>query len=207
MSTRLPIKVVTNAILEGIKKAESDYQEWADGDWLWRAPEYMLTVYVAKQIANLNYSKYITLENSTKDAMEIAGANVKGGLHAKIRANGRVDILLWWARGDPRAVIELKNSVYSYRKIKKDVDRISRMLKTKSKESSLQFGTISFYMARYYKNGNSKEMMKKQIYKLLELVRNDASIYCTIELEYSDIIVQDTHNAWCCVNFIFKPKK
>ncbi|RLA75575.1 MAG: hypothetical protein DRG78_20515 [Epsilonproteobacteria bacterium] len=207
MSNILPIKIITKTILEGIKKAEYDYQEWSDGEWLWRAPEYLLTVYVAKQLAKLKYNKFITLENSTKDAMEIADALGNGSLNSKIRKNGRVDILLWWAKGDPRAVIELKNSVYGYKKIEKDVHRVCHMLKKESKKSTLQFGVISFYMSRYYEIENPKKMMKIQIEKLLKRAKEDADQLCTVKLEYSDIIVKDKQNSWCCVNLIFKPIK
>ncbi len=207
MSNVLPVKIITKSILEGIKKAENDYRDWSDGDWLWRAPEYLLTVYVSKQLAKLKYNKFITLENSTKDAIEIAGAKGKGNLHSNIRANGRVDILLWWGKGDPRAVIEIKNGVYGYKKIEKDVSRICHMLTRKSKKSSLQFGVISFYMARYYEVNNPKDMMKKQINRLLTRARKDSADFCTVELEDSDITIVKKQNAWCCVNLIFKPIK
>ena len=122
-----------------------------------------------------------------------------------MRANGRVDILLWWAEGDPRAVIEIKNGVYIYRKIKKDVARICQMLKRKSKKSSLEFGVISFYMSRYYESSDPKFMMEKQINKLLDNVKKDSDKFCSVELDKTDIIIESKKNAWCCVNFIFKP--
>ena len=64
MSNVLPMKLVTKTILNGIEKAESDYRVWSGDDWLWRAPEYLLTVYVSKQLAKLKYNKYINIEKS-----------------------------------------------------------------------------------------------------------------------------------------------
>ena len=207
MSSSLTIKIVSKTILDGMIKVEKDYRNWSGGDWLWRAPEYLITVYVSKQLASVKVNKYITLENSTKEAIEYAGVRGTGNLHSDIRSNGRVDILLWWAKGDPRAVIEIKNDVYTYIKIKKDVNRICRMLKRKSKKSSLEFGVISFYMSRYYKSKNPKEMMDKQINKLLNNTKNDAEKFCTVEIDKTDIKVENENNAWCCVNFILKPHK
>jgi len=207
MSNVLPKKIVTKNILLGIKKAERDYRVWSGDDWLWRAPEYLLTVYVSKQLSKLDYNKYITLENSTKETISDAGATGKGKLHSAIRVNGRVDILLWWANGLPRAVIEIKNGVYGYKKIEKDVSRICQMLNRKSKDSSLQFGVISFYMARHYEKENPEDMMKKQIKRLLQRSRADSLNLCKVEVEHTDIVVEYKQNSWCCVNLIFTPIK
>ena len=38
-----------------------------------------------------------------------------------IREKGRVDILLWWANDTPRAIIEIKNQIYTKAQYEKDI--------------------------------------------------------------------------------------
>ena len=107
MAGPLSIEDIVSAALKGIATAQKEYLAWSD-DWLWCAPEYFSTVYVAREIGKIASPKYITLENNAASAIEDAGAKGRGKLHSAIRPNGRFDILLWWGNGKPRAPIEVK---------------------------------------------------------------------------------------------------
>ena len=145
MPAQIPVNSIVDKALEGIVQAQKDYAQWTDGDWLWNAPEYMLTTYIAQKISKLDGAKYLTLENSAKSAIEDAGARGKGKLHSKMRANGRFDVLLWWGGYYPRAVIEIKNQIGNIDAIKDDLLRIKEVLKRKSDDSSFQFGVVAYY--------------------------------------------------------------
>ena len=43
-------KIITKT-LRGISKAQKDYEAWSGGNWLGCAPEYLITTYIAKEIA------------------------------------------------------------------------------------------------------------------------------------------------------------
>ncbi|MGO9007189.1 MAG: hypothetical protein ACLQIQ_18190 [Beijerinckiaceae bacterium] len=117
---------IVAASLKGIVAAQNAYEAWS-GEWLWRAPEYLSTVYVAREIGKL--SAGITLENSARSAIKDAGAKGRGKLHSHIRDKGRFDLLLWWGNGTPRAPIEVKCQVLSIYKIRRDIKRIVAVLK------------------------------------------------------------------------------
>ena len=44
---------IANKTLAGISKAQKEYEDWTGGYWfwLWEAPEYMVTTYIARQIS------------------------------------------------------------------------------------------------------------------------------------------------------------
>ena len=137
----VPMEAVINKTLSGIAKAQRDYNAWS-GLWLWEAPEYMLTTYIAKELWTIPGSKYLTLEPKVRRTLKNAGGVGRGRTPKFARLDGRFDIVLWWKNGTPRAVIEVKKEIgYPY-KIKKDIERISTMLRTRN---SLRYGLIAFY--------------------------------------------------------------
>ena len=133
---------VANKTLAGISKAQKEYEDWTGGYWLWEAPEYMVTTYIARQISTISDKTfYLTLENNVRDGIRDAGG-ASGRPRKDLRFNGKFDILLWWANGTPRAIIEVKNQVTSFAKIKDDVSRISAALKH---QNTIRCGFIAYY--------------------------------------------------------------
>ena len=133
---------VANKTLAGISKAQKEYEDWTGGYWLWEAPEYMVTTYIARQISTISDKTfYLTLENNVRDGIRDAGG-ASGRPRKDLRFNGKFDILLWWANGTPRAIIEVKNQVTSFSKIKDDVSRISAALK---RQNTIRCGFIAYY--------------------------------------------------------------
>ena len=164
MPAQIPIQKIVSSTLEGIVQAQRSYVKWTAGDWLWNAPEYLLTTFIADKISRIDGAKYITLENSAKGALDDAGAIGRGKLNSKIRASGRFDVVLWWGNYTPRAIIEVKNQISQLGHIKADLQRISQVLKLKNDVSSFQFGLMAFYTsASDGKNFSAKEILKKRI--------------------------------------------
>ena len=68
----IEIEDVVEKTLSGIAKAQKDYEDWSGGYWLWKAPEYMLTMYIARAIRTIPGSHCLTLE----DKVQIGRAHV-----------------------------------------------------------------------------------------------------------------------------------
>ncbi|UKA31044.1 hypothetical protein [Photobacterium damselae] len=117
------------------------------GDWVCWAPEYFITSCLAQSLNQIQGGKYVTIENRAYDAFISANAVGKGRLHGDIRSNGRFDLLLWKAKGDPTAVIEVKNRVCKKMQYEADLKRIIAVLKRKRQDSTMEFGALAFYSA------------------------------------------------------------
>ena len=140
-------KIITKT-LSGISKAHKDYIYWTGGDWLWYAPEYMITTYIAKENAT-GTGHYVTLEQDAKESIKEAGGPGSGKFTEDTRRKfegGRFDIVVW--DGDtPVTIIEVKNQPHGFsgrNGIKGDVDNICRVLKG---ENSFQYGLVAYYSA------------------------------------------------------------
>ena len=206
MSKAISIEKIIEATLDGIDESMNIYQKWSGGEWLWNAPEYLITVKIAENIANLDGNKYITLEDNVDYILDVSNAKTKGQISDLARTNGRSDIVLWWAGGTPRAIIEVKNAVFRLDKISQDIDRIQEVLKSKKLDTSLQFGLIAFYIDRGYKSGNAKENVKKRIYKIhSEIKEAYPDLSCELSFREKDIIKND-NDAWSSVVFLLKVK-
>ncbi|MDE0056992.1 MAG: hypothetical protein OXI22_21940 [Defluviicoccus sp.] len=119
---------VIDNVLKGIAKAQRDYQRWS-GYWLRDAPEYFLTTYIAREIASYGQQGYsVTLEDGVRGALDEAGGMGRGRPRDDLRPDGKFDILLWWANGTPRTVIEVKRQASRFRTIQRDVARICSVL-------------------------------------------------------------------------------
>ena len=134
---------IIEACLDGIEESFHTYKKWSGGEWLWNAPEYFITVKIAEKISNINKRQLITLEDNLEYLLNIAGAYKKTSISLDIRLNGRSDIVLWWEDETPRAITEVKNSVFGITKIAKDIRRIKSVLNQEKKYSKIQFGIIA----------------------------------------------------------------
>jgi hypothetical protein len=207
MSKAISIEKIIEATLDGIDESMNVYQKWSGGEWLWNAPEYLITVKIAENIANIDGNKYITLEDNVDYILDLSNAKGKGQTSDLARPNGRSDIVLWWAGGTPRAIIEVKNAVFGFDKISQDIDRIQEVLKSKKLDTSLQFGLIAFYIDREYKRGNAKENIQKRIYNIYDEIKAIyPNLYCELFFREKDIINND-HDAWSSVVFLLKVKR
>lgn len=146
MSKAVAKKEVFEAVLGGIEQASSDYTEMSGWHSLWYAPEYFLTVSVARQISQLG-GCYLTLEDSVRDTMKIAGAIGRGKPRNGLRKDGRFDIVLWWQSDMPRAVIEVKHALLSPNEVfAKDIIRIRDVIAANQRnEGKFQFGGLAFW--------------------------------------------------------------
>ena len=177
MPRQIPIPKIVDAIITGIVRAQKEYTGWTGDEWLAWAPEYLITSYVAKEIASINGPGYITLEGEIRETLTASGALSKGRLSKYTRPDGKCDILLWWGGGTPRGMIEIKNDVSSYSRIRNDIIRLRDVILKNANQSSLQFGALGFFTEE--KNGkrfSGKDRILRRFSGLLEKVENDVKV-------------------------------
>ena len=151
--------------LRGISKAQEDYEAWSTL-WLWEAPEYMITTYIAKEIA-ADY--FVTLE---QDAGELKPG--QGGTSERTRRKldgGRFDIVVW-DDYDPVTIIEVKNQPVGFSNISGDVENICRMVKG---DNSLEYGLVAYYLGLAEKTDD--ESAKKRTLGRVEEIRANADAH------------------------------
>ena len=202
MSQAVSMDEIIDATLNGILEAQQLYADWSAGEWLWNAPEYFLTVKIAENIAKIEKSKFITLEDKVANILTSANAKGRGKISERMRITGRFDIIIWWADRTPRAIVEVKNQVDTYNKIEQDIIRIIEIIKRKYVDSSLQFGAIAFYMSKTYSKGNAVNKLQNQINNIFESAKKNAlERGVKIEINQSSIMCNDNENAYCAVVF------
>jgi hypothetical protein len=196
---------VGRALVRGIEKAQHDYEDWST-DWLWDAPEYLLTVYAARELAKIADSSFITLEHSAREAIHDAGARGRGKLKAAIRERGRFDILLWRPDGTPRAPVELKCQVTRYRQIEKDVSRVLAAIGRSRATSSIAFGAIAFSTAEVDgKDFTAAERVSRYVENIAQSVEESVAKVARV-LRVSSRPVTEDDQAWCATAIVIKPK-
>ncbi len=189
---------IIEACLNGIEESFSIYKQWSGGEWLWNAPEYLMTVKIADEISKISQNQLVTLEDNLEYLLDVAGANRKGIISEDIRGNGRSDIVLWWGNRTPRAIIEVKNAVYGITKIDKDIRRIKCVLEQEKKYSKIQFGVVTFYIDAASKNGGSELKLIDQINKIYGKIKlqNKCSLYYRTTSMNNDL---DAYGSVCLV--------
>ena len=159
--------------LRAISKAQKDYEAWSDL-WLWQAPEYMITTYIAKEIAPV--SPYVTLEQNAGESTEAGGGVGKGKVSDRMRRKlerGRFDIAVWGRDDSPIVIIEVKNQPMRFNQISGDVDNICRVLK--GKNNTFQYGLIAYYLGLERKT--DAESAEERTSRIVEEIRRDADVH------------------------------
>ena len=196
MPRQIPREAVAQSVVAGITRAQHDYEALSGGDWVWTAAEYWITTYVAKEVGDIPGAKLVTVETSAKQAVEDAGGSRRGRPPSAARLGGRFDILLWYANGFPRAVIEIKSQT-SISPVLEDVDRIQSLLKSRSDSSTLSFGVIGYYFsAKPRRSMSGKDKVVTQIDSLIKEVRDRSYSGVKVIPHVSDVSVRRSGDAW-----------
>ena len=161
---------IVKKTLRGISKAHKDYEAWSDL-WLWQAPEYMITTYIAKEIAPV--SPYVTLEQNAGESTEAGGGVGKGKVSDRTQRKlerGRFDIAVWRRDDTPIVIIEVKKQPIRFNQISGDVDNICRVLK--GKKNYFQYGLIAYYLGLERKT--NAESAEERTSRIVEEIRGEA---------------------------------
>ena len=199
-------KIMENIIL-GAKKAWKDYYTFSGGDWLWKAPEYYLT---SKIFDSLGRLVMVELEPIIKDTFNNSGGKRPGRPPKYLNLKGRFDISIWWERGYPRGVLEVKKLFSSsYNGIFSDLKEIIDTLNHINDNSTIQFGGCVIYTDAIDASKSSKEIVNSRISKVKNFYKeaakkNNFSFY---QNEYIKEIKEEK-SSWgviCCL--LVKKKK
>lgn len=209
MGGQISEEQVVNASLRGIIAAQKDYMEWS-GEWLWQAPEYLSTIYVAREIGKLGLG--LTLEHSVNSTINHAGARGRGRLNSDIRADGRFDILIWSNELTPAVPIEVKCQVKSIYKIRNDITNIVSVLNTintRAERSLIKFGMVVFYLSYESQDAElAKEIIERSFRNIARRVANDFGEQCASVLHSTEIYTDATFNsAWAGAALVLKDKE
>lgn len=189
---------IVQKTLAGISEAQKKYEYWTGGRWLWEAPEYMVTTYIAKHIADIeDKTFYLTLEHKVRDAIKAARNNGKlpvGQPLKHLRLKGKFDVLVWWANDTPRAVIEVKKKVARFSDIEADVSRICAILNIP--DTSFRCGFIAYYTSKYDKHGLAKDLVNDRVKEVAKDVKLFANQNGMKFKRYSGKVKGDDSDAW-----------
>lgn len=134
---------IVQAILAGIADARHTYAAWTRnvGYFAW-APEYLITVSVAKAVWEWCAPLTVWPEYRLMDAMREAGMPDGHALPGHLDGNRRADLLLYREASRPHAVVEVKRNVEGWGRIAADVERMRTMVAGAG--SSFQLGVVAF---------------------------------------------------------------
>lgn len=188
----LELETIQNSCLKGIEKSFFEYQEWSN-ERLWRAHEYLLTVNIAKVLWKADGKKYITIEDKIKETLKNSKVKKSKRTNDKIsRLNGQADIILWSKEnGRPKGIIEVKHRVKRFNNLKKDIDRITDVLKQKS---TIEFGISTFFIENDLLNDVKNKIEKKiqEIYK--EIQEHISNSNLKTQLHYQEILTESIND-------------
>ena len=147
----LPIENIVAHALKGIVNAQDDYEDWSEC-WLWEAPEYLITTYIAQEISKIDDRQFwMYLEYGVRQAIDDAGGMGRGRPPHALRLAGRFDIALW--DSDQSAVIEVKNQIQGFASISADIERICAAM---NRQENIQHGLMAFYTSKYLKGEETR---------------------------------------------------
>ncbi len=196
---------IPRLVLAGIEQAFKTYNKWTLGDsWLWEAPEYLITVEVAKQLFDKLTYRYINLEFSVKDALEDAGAIRRGRPKKALRRNGRFDILLSHSSGNPWCAIEIKSRIWSPKThLSADIVRLRDTVLRRHRGSTLRCAALGFYSERakpQRKHNSAKDSLDSladSTDKLARQLLKGSNLTCKIHKKFKSGDHDDGRQAYC----------
>lgn len=152
MTRATSAQMYRTAILKGIVNASKECKNMIDDDAFHRAPEYLLTVTVAKSLSGYGP---VELEVSTKQTIAKGAPMGSGRRHKLLSGLKRFDIVCFERSREqlPRAIVEIKHPYCgSIRNLTKDIGRIAVALKTANKShknpstgrASIRHGFLAF---------------------------------------------------------------
>lgn len=150
---RVPREDVVKAIISGIKKAHKDYSRMSGGIWVGNGPEYWVTTHVANKLSDLCGDGVVVAEANSNKMMSAAGRGP--GRTPLLVHHRRFDIALYFSKGGPRAVIEIKNQQQKSNLLE-DVKRVLAALRV----SSLWFGAVAYY---YSAQGGPRKSAEEKV--------------------------------------------
>ncbi|MBF8272715.1 MAG: hypothetical protein HW380_1820 [Magnetococcales bacterium] len=159
-----------------IKSSERAFRQHYNisGWWLDDAPEYFLTSSIALAFAKNNRVP-VLMEQPVWETLSIAAALPHGRRRNDDRRTGRFDLVLYWGKGDPRGIVEIKSPLYSADKgrILPDIKRLCDSMR-KKEGSQIQFSVFLYYASasdpkqKYDSAGESLKHLTERIHEIVQ---------------------------------------
>ena len=118
---------IVGAARNGIMRAISDHFSFSRKESLWKAPEYMFTASIYREIIKLKNPPYVDMEDRVETAIWDAGGWGGGRIPAAARRDGWFDIVLSDEAHQPFAIIEVKMAA-GPSDVRSDAERICAVL-------------------------------------------------------------------------------
>ena len=149
---------IVDAATNGIMRAISDHFSFSRKESLWKAPEYIFTASIYREIKNLTNPQYrVDMEDPIEEAIRDAGGWGLGQIPAAVLRKGRsrkgkFDIVLSDNKSHtPFAIIEVKKAA-GPRQVKQDAERICAVLNRPT--PTIQWGTLALVVPGQDQYGN-----------------------------------------------------
>lgn len=138
---------VVVAVEKGIESACIQWDEMC-GEWLWSAPEYLVTTCIAQSLQKRLHSKLVLLEWCSRSTIEDGlQKKVRGRPHGELKPGTRFDLVLYYGNGTPRAAIEVKHRVQGWQQyLEKDANRLIQSVRHRSSGASNPQGLLAIYL-------------------------------------------------------------
>lgn len=134
---------IVDAVLAGVANARHTYAAWtSDGGYFAWAPEYLITVSVARMLWECCPPLTVWPEYRLTDAMREAGLSDRQARAGHLDGNRRADLLLYREKSRPHAIVEIKRNVEGWGRIAADVERMRALVA--GAESSFEMGVVAF---------------------------------------------------------------
>jgi hypothetical protein len=203
-----------DCLIRGGERAVADFAKLSCGEWFDEAPEYFLTTYLASSLNNLDKTTAL-LEVPVGKTREEAGAIRRGAPSKNERRNGRFDLVVYWANGNPRGVIEVKSPVHvvDENKLGPDFDRLCTAISVNS-ESSFQYGAFVYYASvskpkETAKHDNATAKLRElvtKVYGRAEVAANEHDLVATSWPGSIHRGKDDDDGTWCLAAIVFTRK-
>ena len=175
---KVSLQKIMESIILGAKKAWKNYYEFSGGDWLLEAPEYYLT---SKVFDSLGKLVIVELEPKIKDTFDNSGGKKTGKPPKNLNLRGRFDISIWWKRGYPRGVLEVKKlpnpsqkQNITYTGVQNDLKEVVHTLRHVNNNSTIQFGGCIIYTEATNGSKSSEEIVSNRLTKIKSFYKNAA---------------------------------
>lgn len=149
---------IVDAATNGIMRAISDHFSFSRKESLWKAPEYIFTASIYREIKNLTNPQYrVDMEDPIEEAIRDAGGWGRGQIPAAVLRKGRsrkgkFDIVLSDNKSHtPFAIIEVKKAA-GPKQVKQDAERICAVLNRPT--PTIQWGTLALVVPGQDQYGN-----------------------------------------------------
>ena len=172
------LEKIETAIKKGCQRAADRYEKITGGHWLSSAPESYIQSCIFEKIGDLD-NLYATMETSHQKISEDTDISFKKKFTEDMK-NGRLDLVVWYANGMPRVIIEIKK-FYLKSTFDNDASRIRYWME--NSDIRLQAGFLVGYTEA--KGVKSRETLTHRFESLRDHTNGDLR-WCDIRSDADD---------------------